>query len=146
MMSTAAVTPVWMRLVGALLAAVTGAFFAAAGTAMHRVVWSVGPVPIPVGLLLGITAVLACAIAFRRLFEDRLPLWAYAAGAILTVVLLGQVGPGGSVLILDGSSHGLPLGLLWTFAPAIAVIIVTVWPRLPARGPVRTQPEHVRGA
>lgn len=145
-MTSATTTPMWMRLAGAALAALTGAFFAAAGTAMHRVVWTVGPVPIPIGILLGITAVLACAIAFRHLFEDRLPLWAYAAGAILTVVLLGQVGPGGSVLILDGSSHGLPLGLIWTFAPAIAVIIVTVWPRLATRGPVRTQPEHVRGA
>ncbi len=124
----ATTSPRGNRVVSCVLALIVGAVFGAVGTVQHQATLTLGPLPLPLGLVLSLAGVLALLLGFRLLFTDRLIVLLAAAGVIAVVALLSMPSPGGSVLIPQGTA-----GLVWTIGPVLIGTIVVAWPRLPER-------------
>jgi len=116
------------RLLAGTAALVVGAVFGLLGTIAHQSVLRLGPVTIPVGLVLSLVAVSALLVGLRLVLSDRIVILACAIGMIGTIFLLSLRSTGGSVLV----PAGLP-GTLWTIVPALVATFVLAWPRLPAK-------------
>ncbi|MGY4860028.1 hypothetical protein [Cryobacterium sp. AP23] len=118
------------RLVTALVALAAGVLFAVLGTVAHQTTVQVGPVTVPIGLLLSLTATGTLLVGLRLVVRDRLVVLAAAIGLLVTLFLLSLRSTGGSVLVPEGV-----LGTIWTIVPAFVAAVVIAWPRIPARRP-----------
>jgi LmbE family N-acetylglucosaminyl deacetylase len=121
---------VMMRLVTTLVALAAGALFAVLGTTAHQTTIGIGPVDVPIGLVLALIASATLLVGLRLVVRDRLVVLAAAIGLLATVFLLSLRSTGGSVLIPQGT-----LGVVWTITPALVAALVIAWPRIPARRP-----------
>jgi len=84
---------------------------------------SLGPVPIPWGILVSLALTTSLLAGLRLVFETRIVAGFAAAGLIAAVALLGLQPAGGSVLIPAD-----PAGYTWTFGPIIIAALVLAWP------------------
>lgn len=116
------------RLATAAVSLVLGVGFGLLGTVAHQSVLVIGPVTIPIGLILALLAVTALLVGLRLVFGDRMAVLSAAIGLLGTIFLLSLRSTGGSVLI----PAGLP-GTLWTIVPALVATFVLSWPNLPAK-------------
>lgn len=116
------------RALAALLAFVVGAAFGVLGTIAHQATIVLGPVTIPIGLVLALAGVTALLAGLRLVVGDRLVVLLAAIGLLGTIFLLSLRSEGGSVLV----PQGLP-GTLWTVGPTLVATIVLAWPRIPGR-------------
>ncbi|SDJ92605.1 N-acetylglucosaminyl deacetylase, LmbE family [Cryobacterium psychrotolerans] len=116
------------RLAAAAIALLLGAAFALLGTIAHQGVFVLGPVTIPIGLILALLAVSALLVGLRLVFGDRMVVFSCAIGMLGTIFLLSLRSTGGSVLV----PAGLP-GTLWSIVPALVATFVLAWPHLPAK-------------
>ena len=76
------------RLLAGAAALVVGAAFGLLGTIAHQSVLRLGPVTIPIGLVLSLVAVSALLIGLRLVLSDRIVILACAIGMIGTIFLL----------------------------------------------------------
>lgn len=116
------------RVLAAAAALVVGAVFGLLGTIAHQSVISLGPVTIPIGLVLALVGVSALLVGLRLVLGDRMVVLACAIGMLVTIFVLSLRSTGGSVLI----PAGLP-GTLWTIVPTLVATFVLAWPQLPAK-------------
>lgn len=116
------------RLFTAVAALVVGCAFGLLGTIAHQSVIRLGPVTIPIGLILALVAVGALLVGLRLVLADRMVVLACAIGMLGTIFVLSLRSTGGSVLV----PAGLP-GTLWTLLPALVATFVLAWPKLPAK-------------
>lgn len=101
----------WYRPTMIAFSLVLGVMVAAVGTAFHRV----HP---PWGLVAALVA-LAAGGALARTFVDRAGQIAFGAAAVLMVVAMTYLRPGGDVLVTDE-----PLGLAWLIGSILAALLV----------------------
>lgn len=111
------------RLGAGSLGLVVGAVFAVLGTIAHQATIEIGPVSLPIGLVIALTAACALLVGLRLVLRDRLVVGLTAAGLLVTSFMLSLRGIGGSVLVPEG----LP-GTLWTLVPAFVAALVLAWP------------------
>ncbi|TFC14553.1 hypothetical protein E3O19_10130 [Cryobacterium algoritolerans] len=116
------------RALAGLLAFMVGAAFGVLGTIAHQATIVLGPVTIPIGLVLALAGVTALLAGLRLVVGDRLVVLLAAIGLLGTIFLLSLRSEGGSVLVPEG----LP-GTLWTVGPTLVATIVLAWPRIPGR-------------
>ena len=116
------------RALAGLLAFVVGVAFGVLGTIAHQATIVLGPVTIPIGLVLALAGVTALLAGLRLVVGDRLVVLLAAIGLLGTIFLLSLRSEGGSVLV----PQGLP-GTLWTVGPTLVATIVLAWPRIPGR-------------
>ncbi len=116
------------RALAGLLAFVVGAAFGVLGTIAHQATIVLGPVTIPIGLVLALAGVTALLAGLRLVVGDRLVVLLAAIGLLGTIFLLSLRSEGGSVLV----PQGLP-GTLWTVGPTLVATVVLAWPRIPGR-------------
>ncbi|TFD89481.1 hypothetical protein E3T61_11265 [Cryobacterium lactosi] len=118
------------RVLAALMAFAAGSLFGVLGTVAHQTTVDVGPLTVPVGLVLALLASGTLLLGLRLVVRDRLVVLAAGIGLLGTVFLLSLRSTGGSVLVPAGV-----LGTVWTMAPALFAALVIAWPRIPARRP-----------
>jgi LmbE family N-acetylglucosaminyl deacetylase len=118
------------RLLAVVTALAAGILFGVLGTVAHQTTVSLGPVTVPVGLVLALLASCTLLVGLRMVVHDRLVVLAAAIGLLATVFLLSLRSTGGSVLVPAGV-----LGTVWTMAPALVAALVVAWPRIPPRRP-----------
>ena len=116
------------RGVAAVAALLTGIAFGVLGTIAHQATISIGPVTLPIGLVLALAGVTALLAGLRLVLGDRLIVFFSAIGLLGTIFILSLRSTGGSVLVPEG----IP-GLLWSVVPTLVATIVLAWPRIPAR-------------
>lgn len=109
------------------LGLVAGCVFAVLGTIAHQATIEIGPLSLPIGLVIALTAACALLVGLRLVLRDRLVVGLTAAGLLLTSFLLSLRGVGGSVLVPAGLA-----GTLWTIVPAFVAALVLAWPTLSA--------------
>ena len=123
---------------GALLA---GGAYGVAGTVMHSAMvleFAPGgfPIVLPVGLIVAAIGSLALLVAVRCLADDRGTVLAAGLGMLAMLLVYSGRGPGGSVIVPQAAPGEPPLGLIWSWVLAAAVVLVVAWPDL--RGVRRT--------
>ncbi|WP_198410783.1 histidinol dehydrogenase [Microbacterium halophytorum] len=124
-----------MRALTWLGAAVAGAVFGIAGTICYAslvvtpVIGGVA-IPLPFGLLISGVACLGLMLAVRLLADDRIAVLATGLGMLLALFLFSGRGPGGSVVVPQAAEGALPLGMIWSWALAVIVLVVVAWPDL----------------
>ncbi|PJJ62257.1 DUF6113 family protein [Compostimonas suwonensis] len=107
---------------------VIGAVFGLLGTVAQQKMVMIGDTAVPIGLVLSLLGVTALLVGLRLVLHDRLIVLIAAIGILAVIALLSLPGPGGSVLIPQGT-----IGLVWTIAPTLVATIVVAWPRIPPR-------------
>lgn len=118
------------RLLATLMAFAAGSLFGVLGTVAHQTTLELGPLTIPIGLVLALLASGTLLLGLRLVVRDRLVVLAAGIGLLGTVFLLSLRSTGGSVLVPAGV-----LGTVWTMVPALFAALVIAWPRIPARRP-----------
>jgi hypothetical protein len=118
------------RVLATLMGFAAGSLFGVLGTVAHQTTVDLGPLTIPVGLILALLASGTLLLGLRLVVRDRLVVLAAGIGLLGTVFLLSLRSTGGSVLVPAGV-----LGTVWTMAPALFAALVIAWPRIPARRP-----------
>ena len=118
------------RALTTLMALAAGVLFGVLGTVAHQSTFGLGPVTVPIGLVLALIAAGTLLVGLRLVVRDRLVVLAAAVGMLATVFLLSLRSTGGSVLVPQGL-----LGTVWTIVPALVAALVIAWPRIPARRP-----------
>jgi LmbE family N-acetylglucosaminyl deacetylase len=116
------------RVMSGVLALAGGSAFGLLGTIAHQATVSIGPVTIPIGLILALSGVTALLAGLRLVLGDRMIVLLCAIGLLGTIFVLSLRSTGGSVLVPEG----LP-GVLWTVVPTLVATLVLAWPRIPAR-------------
>jgi LmbE family N-acetylglucosaminyl deacetylase len=111
-----------------LAALVAGMAFGVLGTIGHQSTVAIGPVQLPVGLVLALAGAAGLLVGLRMVTGDRLVVLACAIGMLGTIFLLSLRSTGGSVLI----PAGIP-GTLWSIVPALVATLALGWPKLPAQ-------------
>ncbi|MDY7543166.1 hypothetical protein [Cryobacterium sp. 5B3] len=125
-----------LRAVASLVALAAGVVFGVLGTVAHQATVVLGPVTVPIGLVLATLAASALLVGLRLVLDDRVVVLACTIGLVGSIFLLSLKSTGGSVLVPAGLT-----GTLWTVLPTLVASLVLAWPRLPKR---RAQPD--RGA
>ncbi len=108
----------WFRPTMTVFSGVLGVVLAAIGTAFHRT-WQ------PWGLVMALVGLVAAGV-LARTFVDRLGQVVYGLAAVVTVMVMTYVRPGGDVLVTDQ-----PIGLVWMAGSLVAALL------LPALAPRR---------
>jgi LmbE family N-acetylglucosaminyl deacetylase len=116
------------RALAGLLALTVGVAFGVLGTIAHLATIVIGPVVIPIGLVLSLAGVTALLAGLRLVVGDRLIVLLAVVGLLGTIFLLSLRSAGGSVLVPEGLA-----GTLWTIGPTLIATVVLAWPRIPAR-------------
>ncbi|MEC5150483.1 hypothetical protein [Cryobacterium sp. GrIS_2_6] len=117
-----------LRAVASLFALAAGVVFGVLGTVAHQATVVLGPVTLPVGLVLATLAASALLVGLRLVLDDRVVVLACTIGLVGSIFLLSLKSTGGSVLVPAGLA-----GTLWTVLPTLVASLVLAWPRLPQR-------------
>ncbi|MEB0306630.1 hypothetical protein QN345_15100 [Cryobacterium sp. 10I1] len=117
-----------LRAVASLFALAAGVVFGVLGTVAHQATLVLGPVTLPVGLVLATLAASALLVGLRLVLDDRVVVLACTIGLVGSIFLLSLKSTGGSVLVPAGLA-----GTLWTVLPTLVASLVLAWPRLPQR-------------
>jgi N-acetyl-1-D-myo-inositol-2-amino-2-deoxy-alpha-D-glucopyranoside deacetylase len=113
------------KILAALLALGLGAVVGALMTAVHQSTAVVGDVAVPWGLLLGLVAVVGLVVGLRVLTAGRLLPILATVGVMGMTAILASPTLGGSVIVPANTA-----GYVWTFAPAVVILLVVAWPNL----------------
>ncbi|TFD26904.1 PIG-L deacetylase family protein [Cryobacterium cryoconiti] len=116
------------RVLAVVFALGTGVAFGLLGTIAHQATVRLGPVTVPIGLILALAGATALLAGLRLVLGDRTIVFFCALGLLGTIFILSLRSAGGSVLV----PQGLP-GMVWTLGPTLVATIVLAWPRIPAR-------------
>jgi N-acetyl-1-D-myo-inositol-2-amino-2-deoxy-alpha-D-glucopyranoside deacetylase len=122
------------KVVTGLLALVVGAAAGGICTVNHQLVLSLGPVRLPLGVVVSLAIVAALLIGSRVVFGSRIPTSLAAVGVLGSLAVLTLGGAGGSVLVPANGA-----GYTWTYGATIIVAVVLAWPRI-ARSTTRSVP------
>jgi N-acetyl-1-D-myo-inositol-2-amino-2-deoxy-alpha-D-glucopyranoside deacetylase len=117
--------PLGSRVFASVLALVLGLAVGALGTITHQVEVTLAAVAIPVGVALALAVAGCLLLGLRLVFGSRTPALLASAGLVVTLIVLGQAGPGGSVLIPANIA-----GYVWTYGVPLFAAVVLAWPRL----------------
>jgi len=117
--------PLGSRVFASVLALVLGLAVGALGTVTHQVEVALVAVAIPVGVALALAVAGCLLLGLRLVFGSRTPALLASAGLVVTLIVLGQAGPGGSVLIPANIA-----GYVWTYGVPLFAAVVLAWPRL----------------
>lgn len=120
--------PPGLRAATYAVTAVTGSLVGAVTTVTHQISLPMGEMMVPVGLLGALVAVTAFAAGVRGVFASRAVAAFASLGVLIAIGVLAQKSAGGSVLVPAN-----PLGYAWSVVAPLAVSLVAVWPKLPAR-------------
>jgi len=117
-----------------------GAIIGALMTAVHQSNLPVGDLAVPWGLALALVASTGFVVGLRVLTGSRiLPILA-TVGIMGATAYLASPTVGGSVIVPANI-----VGVIWTFAPAVVILVTVAWPNL-HRGPaVTADAQHGRG-
>lgn len=126
----AAETPPTMinRVLAGALGVLAGVAFGVLGTLAHQFAVHIGPVTLPVGLILALVAISALLVGLRLVLHNRTVALLAATGLLVTIFVLSLRSAGGSVLVPAGLT-----GTLWTVVPALVAALVLAWPKIPTR-------------
>lgn len=83
----------------------------------------------PLALVGGLVTIAAYVVALRLLWEDRIISVSGSLAVVVTVFILAQQSPGGSVLIQANLA-----GNVWVFGSAIIAGLAAAWPQISLRG------------
>ena len=111
------------RLLRAVMLVAAGAVFGSLMTFGHQASLLVGDTEIPWGLCVSVLGVATLLIGTRLLSSGRRPVLWVAVGVVGSVLMLSLPGPGGSVIVPDGT-----LGMIWALAPSFVAILIVMWP------------------
>ncbi|WP_411698954.1 PIG-L family deacetylase [Conyzicola sp.] len=124
----------------ALLSLVFGALIGTLMTAAHQSSGTVGDLAVPWGLVLALVASTGFVVGLRVLTGSRiLPILA-TVGIMGATAYLASPTVGGSVIVPANFA-----GVIWTFAPAVVILVVVAWPNLSRIAPVTAEPQPRRG-
>jgi hypothetical protein len=108
-----------------VVALLVGAAYGLAGTIAHS--FTLGWFPL--GLILALIGSGALLIAVRLLTADRWATLATGAGLFIATLVFSGRGPGGSVIVPEKDPQALlDLGMIWTVAIPLLVLVVVAWP------------------
>jgi N-acetyl-1-D-myo-inositol-2-amino-2-deoxy-alpha-D-glucopyranoside deacetylase len=94
-------------------------------TAVHQASASIAGVSVPWGLILALVAAIGLVVGLRVLGEGRiLPILA-TVGIMGVTAFLASPTVGGSVIVPADTA-----GFVWTFAPAVVILVVVAWPNV----------------
>jgi hypothetical protein len=105
---------------GLVATAVLGAALALLAADLHRMVWRSAELTLPWGIVLGVTASVACAVAAGVLLGRRAGTLALAAGWLVTLFLLLRGRPEGDYVV---ASDALGWGFLVAGVATMAVLV-----------------------
>jgi N-acetyl-1-D-myo-inositol-2-amino-2-deoxy-alpha-D-glucopyranoside deacetylase len=123
-----------------ILALAFGAVIGALMTAVHQSSATVGGITIPWGLVLALVASTGFVVGLRVLTSSRIIPILATVGIMGMTAFLASPTMGGSVIV--------PLnlaGLIWTFAPAVVILVVVAWPNLGAKRASTADAQPARG-
>lgn len=100
----------------------------ALGTVTHQAHISLAALDLPVGVVLALVVVTAQLGGLRLVFGSRVPALLAAVGVMVAIMVFGQVGPGGSVLIPANGD-----GYVWSYGAPLIAAIILAWPRTTPR-------------
>jgi len=108
-----------------------GAVIGALMTAVHQANAPVGDVALPWGLVLGLVAVAGFVVGLRLVTSTRIMPILATVGIMGITAFLASPTLGGSVIVPANI-----VGVIWTFAPAVVILVVVAWPNLDRARPV----------
>ena len=108
------------RVLGLAATAVLGAALALLAASLHRMVWRTGDLTLPWGIVLGVAASVAGAVAAGVLLGRRAGTLALAAGWLVTLFLLLRGRPEGDYVV---ASDALGWGFLVAGVATMAVLV-----------------------
>lgn len=123
-----------------VLALVFGAVIGALMTAVHQANAPIGDIALPWGLVLALVASTGFVVGLRILTTTRIMPILATVGIMGTTAFLASPTVGGSVIVPANIA-----GMIWTFAPAVVVLIVVAWPNLGRVTPITGDPQAQRG-
>ncbi|GAB3607178.1 hypothetical protein GCM10027413_25870 [Conyzicola nivalis] len=124
----------------AALVLVLGALIGTLMTAVHQSSGTVGDLAVPWGLALALVASTGFVVGLRVLTGSRiLPILA-TVGIMGVTAYLASPTVGGSVIVPANFA-----GVIWTFAPAVVILVAVAWPNLSRITPVTAEPQPHRG-
>jgi N-acetyl-1-D-myo-inositol-2-amino-2-deoxy-alpha-D-glucopyranoside deacetylase len=124
----------------ALLVLAFGAIIGALMTAVHQSNVPVGDLSAPWGLALALIASTGFVVGLRVLTGSRiLPILA-TVGIMGATAYLASPTVGGSVIVPANI-----WGVIWTFAPAVVILVTVAWPNLHRARPGTADVQHGRG-
>ncbi|MCU1544851.1 MAG: mycothiol biosynthesis protein [Microbacteriaceae bacterium] len=126
--------------VAAVIALCFGAIVGALMTAVHQSTTPVGGIAVPWGLVLGLVAVVGLVVGLRIVTSGRLLPILATVGIMGVTAFLASPTLGGSVIVPANTA-----GYVWTFAPAVVVLVVVAWPNLSRRPSPAVNAQHDRG-
>ncbi|WP_022881324.1 hypothetical protein [Gryllotalpicola ginsengisoli] len=116
------------RAAPAFFSFVLGLVLGTVGTFGHRGVIGVGSVNLYWGIVVALIGAACFLVGLRLYTSSRIVTLAGAIGLLAPIALFSVQGPGGSVVIAQGT-----LGWLWELGPAVVAVLVLAWPKLPTR-------------
>ncbi len=117
--------PLSARVFACLLALLLGVGVGALGTISHQADLMLAGAVLPLGVALSLIVAGCLLVGLRLVFGSRAPSLLASIGFLLALVVFGQAGPGGSVLIPANVA-----GYVWTYGVPLVAAIVLAWPRL----------------
>jgi len=112
------------RLVEGVASFVLGLIVGAIGTFGHQLTRELG-VPIPLGLIAALVAVVCLLAGLRLATESRILAALAALGIVVAVGVLALPSANGSVLLPDNIA-----GIAWAIGPTLIAVVVLGWPRI----------------
>jgi len=123
-----------------LLVLAFGAIIGALMTAVHQSNATIATIPVPWGLVLGLLAATGFVVGLRVLTGSRILAILATVGIMGATAYLAAPTVGGSVIVPANIA-----GVIWTFAPAVVILITVAWPNLNRARPVAADAQHRRG-
>jgi len=120
-----------VKITAGVLVLAFGAVIGALMTAVHQANTPVGDVALPWGLVLGLVAVTGFVVGLRLLTSTRIMPILATVGIMGITAFLASPTLGGSVIVPANI-----VGVIWTFAPAVVILVVVAWPNLHRAQPV----------
>jgi N-acetyl-1-D-myo-inositol-2-amino-2-deoxy-alpha-D-glucopyranoside deacetylase len=126
------------KALAAVIALGFGAVVGALMTAVHQSTIAVGDIAVPWGLVLSLVASVGLVVGLRIVTSGRLLPVLATVGIMGMTAFLASPTLGGSVIVPANV-----VGYIWTFAPAVVVLIVVAWPNLsPRPSPIVNAQHH----
>jgi len=116
--------------ISAVIALVCGVLLGIITTIAHRASALIGDWTAPMGLILGLVAVLALVLGCRLLWEHRLPALGAGIGVVVAEIFVAQAGR--ALFLADDA-----VTRTWLIAPALLAALIVVWPVRRAAPPDR---------
>ncbi|KAB1652502.1 hypothetical protein F8O01_16650 [Pseudoclavibacter chungangensis] len=117
------------RVTTGVLYVLFGALLATIGTFAHRARFDVAGHAVWFGVVLALLCTVMLTVGVRMYLAERWSSYGFAIGLVLGVAWYSFLGAGHSVLVVADA-----VGYAWLIGSILIAVVVTFWPRLPARG------------